>query len=150
MDGSGLEHPSLIGGIFGDFSSENRLVAFNRLAQGDDIATIVEELDVTRSGVQHWIADWRDGNYLEEDSHDLTAYGRAVHGLLTEIDAKCGDLEEEAFAHRLRDTLTESDLSNDDVLRFTIREALRDRAVSRDDAEAIVNEVLDEADRDQE
>ncbi|MDS0476816.1 hypothetical protein [Natrinema sp. 1APR25-10V2] len=144
MDNSGLEHPRLLGAIFDDFNSEHRLMAFDRLAQGDDVATIVEDLDLTRSGVQHWITDWRDGNYLEEDSHDLTAYGRAVHDLLTEIDAKCGDLEEEAFAHRLRDTLAESDLSNDDVLRFTIREALKDSAVSRDDAEAIVDEVLDE------
>lgn len=94
--------------------SRKRLAALEEITQDTPASEIHEQIDASRSGVQHFVNDFKDTGMVtspEDGQYELTEKGQVVVDLLTELDTKLKEFEVE----RLRGMAVESSLSADEI-----------------------------------
>ena len=80
--------------------SGKRLAALEQITQGTPAKEIHENIDASRSGVQHFVNDFKDTELItdpEDGQYELTAKGELVVDLLTELDEEFKEFERQRF-----------------------------------------------------
>ena len=83
-----------------------RLAALEQITQGVPGKDIHKNIDASRSGVQHFINDFKDADLITtEDGHyELTAKGEVVVQTLSDLDEKFEEFERDQFRGFAHDT----------------------------------------------
>lgn len=76
-----------------------RLAALEQITRGVPAKDIHKNIDASRSGVQHFINDYKDADLVTtEDGHyELTAKGEVVIQMLSDLDDQFEEFEKERF-----------------------------------------------------
>jgi predicted transcriptional regulator len=94
--------------------SGKRLAALEQITQGTPAKEIHENIDASRSGVQHFVNDFKDTELItdpEDGQYELTAKGELVTDLLTDLDEEFKAFERERF----RSLASESSMSVEEM-----------------------------------
>lgn len=71
------------------FSSERRIQAYALLAEGSDAPEIADRLDLSRSGLQPYLADYQETGLVEQEERGeyvLTEKGEEVYDWLDDLE----------------------------------------------------------------
>ena len=76
-----------------------RLATLERITHGIAGKDIHKDIDASRSGVQHFINDFKDADLIrtEDEAYMLTAKGEVVVGMLADLDTEFEQFEREQF-----------------------------------------------------
>ena len=97
-----------------------RLATLERITHGIAGKDIHKDIDASRSGVQHFINDFKDADLIrtEDEAYMLTAKGEVVVGMLADLDTEFEQFEREqfrGFAHETTLSVEEMKEMLDDV-----------------------------------
>ena len=109
-----LQRRSMIEEVLEAIGSGKRLAALEQITQGTPAKEIHENIDASRSGVQHFVNDFKDAELItdpEDGQYDLTEKGELVVQMLTDLDEEFKEFEVDRF----RSLAHESSLSADEL-----------------------------------
>jgi len=95
-----LQRRSMLEEVLEAIGSGKRLAALEQITQGTPAKEIHENIDASRSGVQHFVNDFKDTELItdpEDGQYELTAKGELVVDLLTELDEEFKEFERQRF-----------------------------------------------------
>jgi len=124
-----IHNTAEIGQTLDALGGQKRLTAFDLLAEGESAPAVAEEIDISRSGLQPYLDDYRDNDLLEKTDRGFvtTEKGERVHEWLEELDGRLeqfliGELEESARKLAEHEGLAMNSKTQD-VLRELLDEA---------------------------
>ncbi len=91
-----IEHPDDVAAILSALDTTRRVQTYDRLYRGESPQDIAEELEVTRSGIQPYLNDFKEVGLVEirGKKYEFTEKGEKIHELLNQLDRLHGDLSE--------------------------------------------------------
>ena len=95
-----LQRRSMLEEVLEAIGSGKRLAALEQITQGTPAKEIHENIDASRSGVQHFVNDFKDTELItdpEDGQYELTAKGELIVDLLTELDEEFKEFERQRF-----------------------------------------------------
>ena len=94
-----LERRQMLEEVLEAIGNGKRLAALEQITRGVPAKDIHKNIDASRSGVQHFINDFKDADLVTtEDGHyELTAKGKVVVEMLSELDDQFEEFEKERF-----------------------------------------------------
>lgn len=89
-----IENIEGIGRILKALSGEKRLAAFELIAAGKELKTVSEEIEISRSGLQNYVDDFREEGLIEKKSgsYELAEKGEEIRQWVKELDERYDDL----------------------------------------------------------
>lgn len=119
-----LERRSMIEEVLDALGNWKRLAALEQITKGVLAKDIHNQIDASRSGVQHFINDFKDAELVQEEDgqYALTAKGEVVVRMLRELDDEFEEFEREQF----RGLAHESSLSIEEMEEM-LEEVKQDR-----------------------
>lgn len=109
-----LKRRGMISEVLEAVGSGKRLGALEEITQGTPAKEIHEHIDASRSGVQHFINDFKDADLVtapEDGQYDLTEKGEVVVDMLTRLDEEFKEFE----VKQLRGMAVDSSLSAEEI-----------------------------------
>lgn len=109
-----LERRQMVSDVLEALGSDKRLATFEQITQGTRGSDIHNQIDASRSGVNHFIDDFQDAGLIgdpEDGRYELTAKGERVENALAELDEDFRQFEVE----QLRGMAAESSLSAEEI-----------------------------------
>lgn len=94
-----LDRRSMIEEVLEAVGSGKRLAALEQITQDVPAKEIHKNIDASRSGVQHFINDFKDAGLItaEDGQYELTAKGEVIVEMLANLDAEFRQFEREQF-----------------------------------------------------
>lgn len=94
-----LERREMLEEVLEALGNWKRLAALEQITQGVPGKDIHKNIDASRSGVQHFINDFKDADLITtEDGHyELTAKGEVVVQALSDLDDEFEEFERDQF-----------------------------------------------------
>ena len=94
-----LDRRSMIEEVLEAVGSGKRLAALEQITQGVPGKNIHKNIDASRSGVQHFINDFKDAGLItaEDGQYEVTAKGEVIVEMLANLDAEFRQFEREQF-----------------------------------------------------
>lgn len=91
-----VEHPEEVAAVLSALDTPRRVQTYDLLYRGESPKDIAEELEVTRSGIQPYLNDFKDIGLVEIEGkkYRFTEKGEKIHELLNQLDRMHGDLSE--------------------------------------------------------
>lgn len=91
-----IEHPDDVADILSALDTTRRVQTYDLLYRGESPQDIAEELEVTRSGIQPYLNDFKEVGLVEIQGkqYRFTEKGEKIHELLNQLDRMHGDLSE--------------------------------------------------------
>ncbi|QLG61943.1 hypothetical protein [Halorarum salinum] len=119
-----LERRQMIEEVLNALGNWKRLAALEQITKGVPAKDIHKNIDASRSGVQHFINDFKDAELVREEdgTYELTAKGEVVVQMLTDLDDEFEEFERERF----RGLAHESSLSIEEMEKM-LEEVKQDR-----------------------
>lgn len=94
-----LERRAMIEEVLDALGNWKRLAALEQITKGVPAKDIHKKIDASRSGVQHFINDFKDAELVQEEDgqYVLTTKGEVVVRTLRELDDEFEEFERERF-----------------------------------------------------
>ena len=94
-----LDRRTMLEEVLEAIGSGKRLATLERITHGIPGKDIHKDIDASRSGVQHFINDFKDADLIrtEDEAYMLTAKGEVVVGMLADLDTEFEQFEREQF-----------------------------------------------------
>ena len=94
-----LERRAMIEEVLDALGNWKRLAALEQITKGVPAKDIHKQIDASRSGVQHFINDFKDAELVQEEDgqYVLTAKGEVVVRTLRGLDEEFEEFERERF-----------------------------------------------------
>lgn len=94
-----LERRRMLEEVLEAIGSGKRLATLEQITQGVPGKNIHKNIDASRSGVQHFINDFKDADLIrmEDGEYTLTAKGEVVVEMLADLDTEFEQFEREKF-----------------------------------------------------
>lgn len=109
-----LERREMVSAVLEAIGSDKRLATFEHISQGTPAKEIHTQIDASRSGVQHFINDFKDVELVtapEDGKYRLTEKGDRVVEALEQLDEEFRQFELE----QLRGMAVKSSLSAEEI-----------------------------------
>lgn len=108
-----MKHSEMLANMFDVVNTKERLETLNCIAEGVKPKEIPKEVGSSRSGVQHFVNDFKDAGFVEtvDREYELTGKGEEFFNWLSLVDEKAVKFEKE----RLRGFAFESSLSLEEM-----------------------------------
>jgi predicted transcriptional regulator len=94
-----LDRRTMLEEVLEAIGSGKRLATLERITHGIPGKDIHKDIDASRSGVQHFINDFKEADLIrtEDGAYVLTAKGEVVVEMLADLDAEFERFEREQF-----------------------------------------------------
>lgn len=94
-----LDRRHMLEEVLEAIGSGKRLAALEQITRGVPAKDVHKNIDASRSGVQHFINDFKDADLVTtEDGHyELTAKGEVIIEMLSQLDDQFEEFEKERF-----------------------------------------------------
>ena len=95
-----LKRRSMLEEVLEAIGSGKRLATLEQITQGVPGKDIHKNIEASRSGVQHFVTDFKDAGLItdpEDGKYELTDKGTVVAEMLSDLDARFEEFEKQQF-----------------------------------------------------
>lgn len=112
------EYTNNVGDIFEALDSEKRVATFNQIVQGVEAKNIHKNVGASRSGVQHFIDDYKDLGLIEDPengTYELTDKGQEIYD---NVVVNTYQVVERFEYEEIRDEILNSGLTPEEIMNM--------------------------------